>query len=125
MGADIGASGSTPATPRHAARTSRRRTSTTPAAHRGRSVAVVNPHKESCMKAFVIFTVAIAALTLITGALGILSSQNVLASGISGVSQLSQIGAVNSYLMVGGGFVLFILGIVTLTCKRNGAAEQK
>ena len=82
---------------------------------------MVNPHKETCMKAFVIFTVAIAALTLITGVLGMLSSQNVLAGGISGVTQLSQIGAVNSYLMMGGGLVLFALGIAVLTCKRNKA----
>jgi len=84
-----------------------------------RHVEQLNPQQQSrsiCLKAFVIFVIVIGAVALVTGVLALLASKGVLPSSVNSLMQLAKIGEVNSYLMICGGFSLFVLGIVAWTC---------
>lgn len=69
-----------------------------------------------CLKTFVIFVIFLGALSLVTGVLALLASQGSLPSGINSISNLTRIGIVNSSLMIGGGIIIFLMGVAAWTC---------
>jgi hypothetical protein len=65
-----------------------------------------------CFKIFVIATTVLAVAVVVIGVLALMASKGLL-SHMSSVAKLSAIGEVNSYVMIGGGIALFILGILS------------
>lgn len=71
--------------------------------------------RDICCKVFIVFSICLAAVVVVTGVLALMSIHEALPAGVNSMT-LSAIGQVNSCLMIGGGFVLFVLGIFTWAC---------
>lgn len=85
--------------------------------------AAENPSRSICLKAFVIFTIVMGAIILVTGILSLVASRGAIPPNVNSLTELAKIGEVDASVMVGGGFVLFVLGIVSWTCHLH--KEQK
>lgn len=74
-----------------------------------------NPPKSICFKVFVVVSVLLAVIAIITSALAILGYNGVI-SGLNSIGQLLKIGEVNSYLMLTAGTIMFAISLVAWVC---------
>lgn len=70
-----------------------------------------------CVKIFIVASIVLAAIAIVAGILALMASKGTLPNGMSAITHLSTIGEVNSYVMLGGGIVLFVLGILAWSCQ--------
>jgi hypothetical protein len=68
--------------------------------------------KDICFKIFTIVTILLAAVAIIAGSLALMASKGTLPPSIYSLNKLSVIGEANSFVMLGGGIILFILGVL-------------
>jgi hypothetical protein len=73
--------------------------------------------KDICFKIFVVASIVLAAIVVVAGILALMASKGALPGTMDSISKLSVIGEVNSYVMLGGGTVLFVLGILAWSCQ--------
>ncbi len=76
-----------------------------------------SPSTDFCSKVFVISVIALGFIAIVVGVLALLASKGVLPYNINVTMRLSQLGVVNSSLIIGGGAILFALGTSALVCQ--------
>lgn len=81
------------------------------------SYATEEPPKDICFKIFIVATIVLATLVVVIGILALMAVKGALPVGFKAISNLNLIGEVNSYVMVGGGITLFVLGILAWYCQ--------
>ncbi|HEY4831777.1 MAG TPA: hypothetical protein VIH61_04365 [Waddliaceae bacterium] len=72
--------------------------------------------KGVCFKIFIVATIVLATIVVVTGILALMVCKGALPSKMTSVASLYVIGEVNSYGMLGGGIALFVLGILAWSC---------
>jgi hypothetical protein len=70
-----------------------------------------------CFKIFVVASIVLAAIVVIAGILALMATKGALPGGMDSVSKLGVIGEVNSYVLMGGGISLFVIGILAWSCQ--------
>lgn len=70
-----------------------------------------------CFKIFVVASIVLAAVVVIAGILALMATKGALPGGMDSVSRLGVIGEVNSYVLMGGGISLFVIGILAWSCQ--------
>jgi hypothetical protein len=76
-----------------------------------------------CFKIFLVVTIVLAAITVIIGIIALLAVKGAIPGEVS--NPLSVIGEVNSYVMIGGGALLFVLGMLTWCCRLHKEWQQQ
>lgn len=83
--------------------------------HRGEAGPLEHP-KDYCTKFIVITTVVIAIITTMTGMFALFASTGGLPPGLNAFHSLSSVGEITSYYILGGGVILFGLGLGAWIC---------
>ncbi len=82
----------------------------------GRKGSFFNKHESSlCFKFFVVVTVVLAVVLVIIGILALMASRGWMPTDTA--NNLSTIGEVNSFVMISGGCLLFLLGLLAWSCQ--------
>ena len=81
--------------------------------------------KDLCFKIFIVVSIFLAAVVVITGILALMASKGALPTSMSAIAKLSVIGEVNSYVMLSGGIILFVLGVVSWSCHLRKENQPK
>lgn len=93
--------------------------------HRPRSLSIKPdpaPLTNLCFKIFVVVAVVLAAVTVIVGILALMAVKGAIPG--EQINPLSVIGEVNSYVMISGGALLFILGLLAWSCQLHKEGQQ-
>ena len=69
-------------------------------------------NRDICFKIFVVVTIILATVIVVVGILALMAARGALPAGMGPILKLNVIGEVNSFVMLGGGIVLFILGML-------------
>ncbi len=75
-----------------------------------------HPHANLCFRVFIVVSIVLALVVVVTAILAIMASKGLFPDAMASIHKLSVIGEVNSYVMLGGGLSLFILGVVAYSC---------
>ena len=76
-------------------------------------------------KIFVVVTVVLASIIAVVGILALCASKGFIPSGMGSIEKLTLIGEVNSYVMIGAGIGLFVLGILAWGCHLNKESKSQ
>lgn len=75
-----------------------------------------------CFKVFVIVAIVLAAIIVIVGVLALMAAKGAIPGA---PNPLNKIGEFNSFVMIGGGAFLFVLGILAWSCQLYKESQQQ